>query len=694
MTTERIRMMMKHVLLISAITYAASAFAAGATLYVSKAGTDTPPFKTVESASRTITAACKAAAPGDTIVILDSEIYEESGMVVPAGRADARTTLKGAPGQRPTIFHSGGADRKTAISLQAYCTLENLIVTSFEGDWAGNNRSGVVAPAPHVKIANVIAHNFQWSGIDLGIGSSHTAEISDCLSFNCGNAMAFNGGGQGCPSKDEQTAVIFSGCVLDARNSSLYVGNAGYVKAQNMAFISHVPFLTTHMADLRLITFTMNGSRLPASLDWKAASGANESSRNVVGPAMQLVNRREKGVAVMLWGSPDVLAADFAAGAQFALQVVLLPEPIVGVAVSAPRGVRLGSALQIAVQVLGADGTPWPGLAPIEITITDPTGKAQTIHRAVPPEGLTCELPTEATIKPGKLRVAVRELVTANRLPAANSVRIAPASMTSTSGASRKISRSSRLDPRMVASAANGLLVCYDAKGTRIWERNLPAHAAIAFMGDTLAAADAHGIVRYFGARGKLVESVDLASIAERPDLKAEFARPEDSPVIKAAFPAWRNPPLTQGKPNLAIGASIEVKGQAGWYAAGTVQNEAAMLNNGKADDIDKPWYSINEAYWAAGWKYLPKITITFKEPKTVEAVLVKEHTQHPESVPHEIAIEAQQQDGSWITVATAMHIDRVVHAHTFKPVTTKAIRYTIVSDLLNNFWTTELEVY
>jgi len=242
---------------------------------------------------------------------------------------------------------------------------------------------------------------------------------------------------------------------------------------------------------------------------------------------------------------------------------------------------------------------------------------------------------------------------------------------------------------------ADGLLVCYDCvSGQRRWIVQLPSHAALAFLGDRLVAADAAGVVHYFNAKGKEIETIDLRAKAERPDLAAEFAVPEDAPITSAPLPAWQESPMPDGTADLARAAKIEMKAPAGWYSSGAVENDPAVLNNGKRDDIDKPWLALHELYWDASAQRLPQVTITFDREQAVQALVVHEHPGHPEAVPREIAIEARQPDGTWRTVRTDLNVAGITHTHRFAPVTTTAVRYTIVADLFNNLWTTETEVH
>ncbi|HUU69464.1 MAG TPA: hypothetical protein VM186_08065 [Planctomycetota bacterium] len=361
-------------IVVALLAYAAGTnlvFAQGDTIYVSKAGRNAAPFRTRESASSTIAGACAAAKPGDSILIVDSETYEEHDLVVPEGRPNAPITLAGAPGERPVIFNTAAANPGQTIptiTLRPFTVLENVLVTSFEREWWGNGRAGVIASGHHVRVSNVIVHNFQWGGIDCGIGSAWATEIVDCLAFNCGNAMAFNGGGEGCPSKDPATAVAFRGCVMDGRNTSLYVGNAGYVLASNTLFVSHNPFLTTHLPDLHLITFIMNGCLLPGKLDWRAASGGKDSSANRSGGPAQFINRPDRGLAVALWCGPDLLTADVAAGGEIALQVFSFRrgagEPVISLADAVPFVPPTG---WVRLPVVRKEGSRWVAALPAGI---------------------------------------------------------------------------------------------------------------------------------------------------------------------------------------------------------------------------------------------------------------------------------------------------------------------------------------
>jgi len=242
---------------------------------------------------------------------------------------------------------------------------------------------------------------------------------------------------------------------------------------------------------------------------------------------------------------------------------------------------------------------------------------------------------------------------------------------------------------RVAVSTLDGLLACYDVSGKRLWSVQLASHAALAFVGGRLAAADARGVLRFYSAKGKLVQAVDLWAHAVRPELAKEFAAPEQGPVHRAGLPPWRNPPLPAGKPNVALGSQAEVQG-----LSGAVENDPKVLTNGVADDVDRPWMPMHEACMAASFGHQPRVSITFAGPRTVQAVLVKEHSRRPEAVPCEVAIEALQADGTWQTVRTDINVTGVTHIHTFQPVTTTAIRYTVVADLLNNLWTTEIEIY
>ena len=70
----------------------------------------------------------------------------------------------------------------------------------------------------------------------------------------------------------------------------------------------------------------------------------------------------------------------------------------------------------------------------------------------------------------------------------------------------------------------------------------------------------------------------------------------------------------------------------------------------------------------------------------------VYEDPAHPEAIPQEIEIDAWVND-NWQTVVHDLWVSSSTHIHHFPPVTTNKLRYTVMGDLYNNLWTTQIEV-
>ncbi|HUW30691.1 MAG TPA: hypothetical protein VM223_03700, partial [Planctomycetota bacterium] len=91
----------------------------------------------------------------------------------------------------------------------------------------------------------------------------------------------------------------------------------------------------------------------------------------------------------------------------------LLPAKIGALDIVAPRRVQLGQPVHVGLSATTPDGHPFPGLIPVSITVRDGDGVERAcLNRAVPPEGLWCEIPTAATWQAAELRIEARELIT------------------------------------------------------------------------------------------------------------------------------------------------------------------------------------------------------------------------------------------------------------------------------------------
>ncbi len=92
-----------------------------------------------------------------------------------------------------------------------------------------------------------------------------------------------------------------------------------------------------------------------------------------------------------------------------------------------------------------------------------------------------------------------------------------------------------------------------------------------------------------------------------------------------------------------------------------------------------------------------PAWELSWPEPVTVDCVVIRESTQHPEAVPEEIAVQVWVEEnglGGWREVVHDYWNAGTTHVHRLGAITTRKIRYIAHGDLGNNLWTSEIEVY
>jgi len=240
------------------------------------------------------------------------------------------------------------------------------------------------------------------------------------------------------------------------------------------------------------------------------------------------------------------------------------------------------------------------------------------------------------------------------------------------------------------------------SRGKGAWVMNIKHRGAIAFIGndgDTVI-ADWLGVVRRLDAKAKEAWRIDLTPQVWRDDIDKILTTLDATPTLRLEAPARDGAPMA-GK-NLAPDASVALT-QArtiGWERPiATLKDGGAVLNNGKADDAERPWFDRDGANYMVGSEYKKPLTweLTWKEPVKLDVLVVRESAAHPESVPEEIAIDAWIEEGDWKGWKRLVH-DRwnsgTVHAHPFPAATTKQLRYIVYGDFANNLWTAEIEAY
>jgi hypothetical protein len=256
---------------------------------------------------------------------------------------------------------------------------------------------------------------------------------------------------------------------------------------------------------------------------------------------------------------------------------------------------------------------------------------------------------------------------------------------------------------RVAFATSSGWVGVMDHNAKVVWQSSLGSRAAIAFAGqggDTVV-GDGRGFVRRFNPLGQQLWEVDLTDLVYRDDLATTLKTPDKTNTLRVPPPKTQRL-IPKNRPNLAPVAEIKfVHAKNGTAAIGmeTSHEDMRFLNNGKPDDLTKPWftpYDLHQLMGYADYANPVAIELRWKQPVTLDTLVVYEHSKHPEAVPEDVSIAAwvgDEKTGKWQEVAHDPWNQGIVHVHPFPAVTTTRLRYLIHGDLGNNLWTTEVGV-
>jgi hypothetical protein len=237
-----------------------------------------------------------------------------------------------------------------------------------------------------------------------------------------------------------------------------------------------------------------------------------------------------------------------------------------------------------------------------------------------------------------------------------------------------------------------------------LWQHSVGSRAAIAFVGQTgdTVVGDGRGFVRRFNSAGAELWAVDLTPLVYRDDLASVLKAADKSSTLRLPPPKTQRV-MPRGRPNLAPMAEVkfvQAKNGTADVPLESDHEDGRFLINGKADDRTTPWFTPHELYQLMGFAdYHNPVTIElrWKQPVTLDTLVVYEHSKHPEAVPEDVSIAVwvgDEKTGKWQEVAHDLWNQGVVHIHPFQAVTTTRLRYRIHGDLGNNLWTTEIAAF
>ena len=219
-----------------------------------------------------------------------------------------------------------------------------------------------------------------------------------------------------------------------------------------------------------------------------------------------------------------------------------------------------------------------------------------------------------------------------------------------------------------------------DSDGKTICSSTCAAPANLSAKDGRIFAACGDGFVRAFHAEnGRLVWTLDCATAMKDAKPAPEVART----VIQASRKSTATPKIPSGQNLLRSGkASLKLSEK--------VLIDAALLTNGKYDDVDTPWLKPEDA--ASGRKIFAEIE--FAPPTDVHSLSVIESSKYPESWPVESLVQVWNDDKKlWSTAARGVFLIGPVNTYKLNLKSVTRLRYVPWSGYRRNFYTSEIEV-
>ncbi len=191
---------------------------------------------------------------------------------------------------------------------------------------------------------------------------------------------------------------------------------------------------------------------------------------------------------------------------------------------------------------------------------------------------------------------------------------------------------------RIAFSTSAGQVGVLDGSGQVIWQSNIGnTRAQIALLdaaGDTVV-GDWRGLLSRYSPAGKRLWIVDLTPKAYRADLDHLLTVPDATSTLRVPPPPRpANADLLPDPARKVTPADIRYVQAAGWHGPVDAQWPGSLLMTEQKEPPAKPWFTRDGAYWLAGAPAAPAFDMTFREPVTLDMLLVREDPAHPEVHP------------------------------------------------------------
>jgi WD40 repeat protein len=248
---------------------------------------------------------------------------------------------------------------------------------------------------------------------------------------------------------------------------------------------------------------------------------------------------------------------------------------------------------------------------------------------------------------------------------------------------------------RVAFATTGGWIGVMDFGGRVLWQKDLGTRAVIQLLGtkgDTVV-GDWCGVVRRFGPAGDPVWQEDLTPHVWREDLATALTSPDRTPTLRLPPPDYPKVTVPDGARNLARSASVKLLRPKAWVGDDWSPIREVSLNDGKKEPPPGGWFNRPTVEYAAFVPSPPAWELEWKQPVTLNTIVVYESKEHPEAVPEEVRIEAWV-GGTWKVVRHEFWNSGVVHAHSFETVTATKLRYMPMGDLAKNIWISEIEAF
>ena len=266
-----------------------------------------------------------------------------------------------------------------------------------------------------------------------------------------------------------------------------------------------------------------------------------------------------------------------------------------------------------------------------------------------------------------------------------------------------------------------GLITRLDNEGQIIWQRKVPSAMYLTATSERLYVSGWNGQLTALTLAGTEIWEYDLTPVLQSKDPMALVAAANAMPAgalyqIKRQSTASAQVPAgvnmlagaiegkykvvdIAGKTREVTGvgnanAVIRVGGTSGWKSAGTVKVKAADLVNGIFDDVDTPWFTLNELSWNAGAARQGWAEINFVKPTDVSSITVYENPNFPDSWPTDALIEMWNEEMQrWDTAVFGTFLQGALNTYTLNLKSVTRLRYVPWNNYYRNFYTSEIEV-